>query len=220
MKKYAIAALAVVALGAAIAVAQVFTMPPPAGVVVLGCVYQSSPPTLTTGQTGFAQCDSTGHLSTGGGGPTANVAVVSPLGHATVDTAAVSIVPSATAQFPTYIVPSSNSTVGITPVVSGSAEASHVLKAGAGNAYSIYATNLTATAGFLVVLNSTSAPGDGAITPIACAPLSPNGVASINYAPGPPGVFSTGITAVITSAASCFTKTTGVITAFISGSVQ
>jgi hypothetical protein len=33
-------------------------------------------------------------------------------------------------------------------------------------------------------------------------------------------VYSTGITAVVTSAANCFTKTTGVITAYIKGAVQ
>ncbi len=116
--------------------------------------------------------------------------------------------------------PSSSATVGITPVVSASAESGHVLKATPGNAYSAYATNFTSTAGYFILLNSTTVPVDGAVTPLACALLAPNGVASINYAPGPPGVFSTGITAVVTSAANCFTKTTGVITAFISGSVK
>lgn len=118
------------------------------------------------------------------------------------------------------ITPSSAVAIGITPIVSAAGESSHVLKASAGNTYSVYATNLTATQGFLLILNSTTAPADGAVTPLACAPLAPNGIASINYAPGPPGVFSTGITAVVTSAVTCFTKTTGVITAFISGSVQ
>ncbi len=117
-------------------------------------------------------------------------------------------------------VPSSSSSIGITPVVSAAAESSHVLKAGAGNVYSAYATNLTATVGFLVLINATAAPADGAITPLACVSLPANGPTSINYAPGPPGVFSTGIVAVVTSATTCFTKTTGVITAFISGSVQ
>jgi hypothetical protein len=120
----------------------------------------------------------------------------------------------------TIVVPSSSSADGITPIVSTAGEASHVLKAGAGNSYAAYATNLTATQGFLLLLNSTTAPADGAVTPLACAPLAPNGIASISYSPGPPGVFSTGITAVVTSAVTCFTKTTGVITAFISGSVQ
>ena len=118
------------------------------------------------------------------------------------------------------IAPSSSAGVGITPVVSASAEASHVLKAGAGNLYSVYASNLTATAGYLVVVNSATAPGDGAITPLECVPLPANGFASINYNPGPPAVFATGITAVITSATTCFTKTTGVITGYIKGAVQ
>ena len=68
---------------------------------------------------------------------------------------------------------------------------------------------------------ATSAPADGAVTPIDCVPLPANGNTAINYAGGgPPEVFSTGITAVVTSAATCFTKTTGVITAFIHGAVQ
>lgn len=118
------------------------------------------------------------------------------------------------------IAPTSSATAGITPVVSAAAENNHALKASPGNLYGVYATNLTATAGFLVVLNATTAPADGAITPLACVPLTANGVASINYVPGPPAVFSTGITAVVTSAVTCFTKTTGVITAFIGGQVQ
>jgi len=118
------------------------------------------------------------------------------------------------------IAPTSAIAAGITPVVSAAAENNHVLKATPGNLYSIYAANLTATAGFLVVLNVTAAPADGAITPLECAALPANGNASISYNSGPPSVFSTGITAVVTSATTCFTKTTGVITAFIRGSVQ
>ncbi len=118
------------------------------------------------------------------------------------------------------IAPSAAAGVGISAVVSASAEATHVLKVGAGNLYGAYATNLTATAGFLAILNSTTAPGDGAITPLACIPLPGNSSAYISRGAGPPQVYSTGITAVVTSAATCFTKTTGVITAFISGDVQ
>ncbi len=138
----------------------------------------------------------------------------------TLNNTANSSIPAGTNSIGFVNPPSSSSAIGIAPIVSASGESSHVLKASAGNAYAIYATNLTGTAGFLLVLNSTTAPGDGAVTPLACAPLSPNGIASLNYAPGPPGVFSTGITAVVTSATTCFTKTTGVITAFISGLVQ
>jgi hypothetical protein len=109
---------------------------------------------------------------------------------------------------------------GIIPVVSAAAESSHVLKASPGSLCSVYATNLTATAGFLVVTNTTTAPADGAILPLECVPLPANSNASVNYNPGPPSVFGTGITAVVTSATTCFTKTTGVITAFIKGAVQ
>jgi len=149
---------------------------------------------MTNGQVGFAQCDSSGRVLTVSSGGAGGTTVT--------------------------ILPSSSATVGITPIVSSAGESSHILKASAGNVYSAYATNLTATQGFFLLLNATSAPADGAVTPIACAPIAPNGIASFNYAPGPPGVFSTGITAVLTSAVTCFTKTTGVITAFISGSVQ
>lgn len=116
--------------------------------------------------------------------------------------------------------PSSSAAIGITPTVSGSAGSGLVLKATPGNVYAAYATNHTSTSGYLVLLNATSVPGDGAITPLACAALSSNGSASINYAPGPPGVYSVGIVAVVTSASTCFTKTTGTITAFIGGSVK
>ena len=118
------------------------------------------------------------------------------------------------------VAPSYLSADGITPVVSASAENAHVLKATPGNLYSVYATNLTATAGYLVVLNATSSPSDGAITPLAAVPLPASGVASIDFTPGPPEAYSTGITAVLTSAATPFTKTTGVITGFISGHVS
>lgn len=107
----------------------------------------------------------------------------------------------------------------LAPIVSAAAENSHVLKASAGTLYSAYAVNVTATAGFLVILNATAAPADGAITPLACAALPANGVASISFNPGPASQYSTGIVAVLTSASTPFTKTTGVITGFISGSV-
>ena len=182
------------ALSPSLVLAQATTWPPPAGAIAGLGVFNTVLPTMTNGQVGFLQVDSSGRLITVGSGGGGSSTVT--------------------------IVPSTASSSGITPIVSTSAESSHVFKAGAGNAYSAYATNLTSTAGFFVLLNSTTAPGDGAITPLACAALAPNGSASINYAPGPPGVFSTGITAVVTSAVTCFTKTTGVITAFISGSVQ
>jgi hypothetical protein len=119
------------------------------------------------------------------------------------------------------IAPTATAAAGITPVVSASLEASHVLDASPGNLYSVYASNLTGgTTGILQVFNATSAPVDGAVTPIVCVPFDASGKAQAVYAPGPPAVFATGITAVISSATSCFTKTTGVLTGFISGLVK
>jgi hypothetical protein len=116
--------------------------------------------------------------------------------------------------------PSSAATVGITPNVSAALENSHVFKATPGNLYSVYASNLTGGAsGFLQVFNATAAPADGAVTPLVCVPFS-GGVAQAAYINLPPAVFSTGIVAVVSSATTCFTKTTGVLTAFLSGMVQ
>lgn len=114
--------------------------------------------------------------------------------------------------------PSSAAVIGIAGIVSASGEATHALKATPGNLYSVYATNLTATAGFLQIFNAVAAPADGAVTPVDCVPLPSNGMASLNYTT--PEVFSVGISVAVSSATTCFTKTTGVITAFIKGAVK
>jgi hypothetical protein len=107
----------------------------------------------------------------------------------------------------------------ITPIASGSAVASLVLKAAPAAVYQVTASN-AAAAGFLVLINAIAAPSGGAsITPLACVPIASGGSATINYAPGPPAAFSIGIVAgVTTTAAGCFTFTT--TTAFISGLVM
>lgn len=110
-------------------------------------------------------------------------------------------------------------TTAITSVVSASAEATHVLKASAGTLMGVYAVNLTSTPGFLIVLNATSAPSDGAVAPLDVAALPAFGTASISFDFPQGRLYSTGITAVLTSAATPFTKTTGVITGFINGGV-
>lgn len=117
--------------------------------------------------------------------------------------------------------PSGSASIGIVPVSTVLSASSFVLKASAGNLYGVFATNQTATAGFLVLLNQTSVPADGPITPIACVPLpATNGVASINYGSGPPAVYNAGIVAVFTSSTQCFIKTTTGNAAFFSGAVQ
>lgn len=107
----------------------------------------------------------------------------------------------------------------LTPQVTAAAANNKVLKATPGMLFSVQAVNGTATAGFLLLFNATSAPVDGAVTPLACAPLPASGSVSVVYTPRP-AAYNTGITAVVSSGANCFTKTTGVITGFIGGTVE
>lgn len=117
------------------------------------------------------------------------------------------------------IAPTSSAGSGITPVVSTAAESNHVLKAGPGNLYSVYATT-GAVAGFLMVVNAVTAPtaGGAAIAPIDCIVAPANTTTSITSGSGPPDVYSTGITAVF-STTGCFTNTASA-TVFFKGRVQ
>ena len=127
-------------------------------------------------------------------------------------------VASTTNPLPT--VPGTSAAIGITPGASTAAEAGHVLKASAGALYSVYACSLTATAGWLDVVNAATVPADGAVTPSEAVYLPPSGCAQVDYGSGPPDIFSTGISAFVSSNASPLTKTTGVITAVFSWRVQ
>lgn len=62
MKKLSAALLLYLGLASA-ALAQVISMPPPAGVTIGGCVYNTTPPTLTNGAIGYVQCGATGQLT-------------------------------------------------------------------------------------------------------------------------------------------------------------
>lgn len=115
------------------------------------------------------------------------------------------------------IAPTAAAAAGITPVVSAAAEGSHVLKSGAGNLYSLYVST-GAAAGYLMTFNATSAPADGAVTPVECIAVPANSTASAFNGSGPPDAYSTGITAVF-STTGCFTKTVSA-TAFFKGRVQ
>lgn len=106
----------------------------------------------------------------------------------------------------------------VAPIVTATAANNKVILVRPGSMLSVTATNSTSTAGFVLVLNATSSPGDGTMTPLACAVLPASGSSSISSTV--PLYFSTGITVVLSSAADCFTKTTGTITGFISGMAQ
>lgn len=119
--------------------------------------------------------------------------------------------------------PTSSSFIAIQPAIQ-TGGTSLVIKASPDNLYSVYATNLTANAGFLIIVNSATVPATGALTAttvLDCIPLQASDVSSINYAPNPPKPFSIGIVALVSSSSgssACTTYTTGSITAFISGS--
>lgn len=107
--------------------------------------------------------------------------------------------------------------------VAGAAVSSLILKASIGHLISAYAT-CTAQC-WLMIFNSATVPGDGAVTSGTasgnlqeCIPIASGGIGSLNYAPGPYEFFSVGITAVISSTA-CSTKTASTV-GFIHGITQ
>lgn len=112
-------------------------------------------------------------------------------------------------------------------------EAGHVLKAGPGNLASVYVSALTGgTSGFLLMFNSATVPADGAV--VGCTAGAPVSGCLVDCAPfgGTPSIagitntgiatsfYSIGIAAVISSGATCLTKTTGTLTGYIVGKVQ
>lgn len=108
---------------------------------------------------------------------------------------------------------------GLTPVVTSTGAAnSLVVATGQATALDVYATNFTATSGFLIGYNATAVPADGALDPtlvIDCAVLPASGTVRISDQPGPGTNYSHGIVYFLSSNPSGYTKTSGVITGFI-----
>jgi hypothetical protein len=119
---------------------------------------------------------------------------------------------------PWYVVQegSSLAAVGIAPVVSTVIESGHVLKASAGNLYSVSVTT-AATAGLLMVFNSATVPADGAVTPTICVPVAASSTASLQF--NIPDVYATGISAAFSTGTSCVTKAASA-TAFFRAQVK
>lgn len=116
--------------------------------------------------------------------------------------------------------PSAASTSGLTPTTTSALAANLVVKASGGNLYSFEVaadSTLSATAWWIMIYNATSAPGDGAVTPLKCYAM-PLGATSFAAAfPTPLALSTGGVIGVSTT--GCFTKTASTH-AFISGDAQ
>lgn len=116
--------------------------------------------------------------------------------------------------------PSAASDAGLTPTTTSALAANLVVKASAGNLYSFEVSadsTLSGAAWWIMIYNATSAPGDGAVTPLKCYAMA-SGVTAYSAAFPVPVAFGTGITIGV-STTGCFTKTASTH-AFISGDAQ
>lgn len=95
--------------------------------------------------------------------------------------------------------------IAIVPLSSSVAEASHVLKASPGYLYGL-SFLAGSTPGFLMTLNATTPPADGAVEPVECVPVAANALAALDLRSGPDS-YTVGIVAVF-STTGPFVKTT------------
>lgn len=125
---------------------------------------------------------------------------------------------------PTSPLPVTNSgsgaNLGVPYFATAALAANKVVKASPGNLYGFQVsadTTLSAAAWWIMVYDATSAPVDGAVTPIKCYAL-PAGTTSLAASWPTPLVLATGITIGV-STNGCFTKAASTH-AFISGDAQ
>lgn len=95
----------------------------------------------------------------------------------------------------TATAPTPTPTGGLALGASTAAEASHVIKSGAGNLYSLQANS--SASGYVMLFDATSLPADGAVTPLLALPVST--FLSMSWGGLPPAHFSTGIVAACSS---------------------
>lgn len=120
-------------------------------------------------------------------------------------------VASATNPFPTSTTPNSLATSAPTSTQTTTATGSLTAKASAGNCYGFNAVS-GASAGYLMLFDSTTVPADGTVTPKKVYVMAANSSLGLHW--DVPRRFGTGITAVF-STTGPFTKTISA-TAFIS----
>ncbi len=144
---------------------------------------------------------------------------ISPLSSLTITVASVWVGDSGSNGV--YPAATGSQAAAIPTVQSTAVESGHVLKASAGNLYGVVVTSTVN--GVVMVFNSATVPGDGAVTPIYCIRLTPDsgglGTASISFLPGPPALFSTGISVAMSTGTNCANKAASA-TAWITGLVK
>jgi hypothetical protein len=117
----------------------------------------------------------------------------------------------------TLAAPTSSSSFAITPGASSALESGHVLKASAGNLYSLYVYSSDVD-GYLMTFNASSIPPDGPVTPVEFLPVFAGSSATIDFTGSIPDYYSAGIVAVF-STTGPFAKA-GSSTAFFKWRVQ
>jgi hypothetical protein len=200
----------------------------------IGCAFLTSMTTVTTGQTADAQCDNKGGVfvtdeqagvpplwspinpgTNIGNSNIVNVPVVQGAlrVYDTTLNAFVSVSESKTAgtdgagTLAVGIPPTTAASLAIIPVVSTALESCHVLKASAGNLFTLSVT-IQAVSGIEQVFNLTSAPSAGAVTPIWSAAVISNGTfGSASWEWTVPLRGSVGLVACFSSATTPFTYT-------------
>lgn len=169
--------------------------------------YNSTQPTYTDGQYGNQQLDSRGNLRTTIMGADGVTGVAVADWSADGRSSATNGVTTRTLQYgangstidrlrtiqgadgtglgitATAVAPQSNANGAIVSVVSTAAESSHIIKGAAANAYGCN-WNTGATSGWFLLLNATTVPADGAVTPVKFYQVAANSTLGVDFTSG------------------------------------
>lgn len=200
--------------------------------VKIGAKYNTTLPIYTDGQRGDLQINTRGQLMTilSGTNSTSGIASVA----ANVDAASANNfglqvgaynmlfngstwdrARGDTAGAYNVLTPTASANNAVVGTASAAAESGRVLKASAGNVYSVSITT-GGSAGYLMLFNATTVPADGAVTPVMCRVVAANSTLTVSSGVIPQR-YTTGISAAF-STTGCFTKTASA-TAYIEGYV-
>lgn len=193
----------------------------------VGGIANASAPTFTEGKPGYLSFDLSGNLRTIGSSTVVGTASNATSSVATSSTNLSSVSynywwngttwDQAKGDTGAALVvnnPTATAASGLAPSPNASATGTNILKASAGNLYGVEVTT-GGTAGFLMVLDSTTVPADGAVVPKYCKVVAANSSAELSWTAGPPATFASGIT-IVFSSTGCFNKTLSA-TAYITG---